>query len=454
MKNLTTFDKNIFIKISFITALFLISALPAHAEKKYLYQWNTGSGTTWPDWTYQADVRYGSPGFTRNTHTTLSGQDYPEMFEVGGYGSDNLAVIDTTNRAPSTDSGGSFKVYDTGSGTSNQTSWWMWYGATSFSQDPGVTTSTTNRMDFYLRTDGMTKISETGGANSIAGDNFHIGTYLCWSGTGGGAGCPTEANGQHWYHYLTIQDGAWIHVSLDRHPTHKRGACSADVIGCVAGDNPSFIEYGKNYYENMNTMYFEIRYGQPSTTTMWLDEVGFDTVANENEQSVTSLWVGYWPSEDSWRISWQDMSFQTASGYGLGDGNFFSTFEIRYSTSPITNNNWSSATPISAELFSGASYTGSTNRAIVRRVSDSSPIVYTKFKLPDDVEANNNVIYFAIKDVSVSGGHAGSQWPWTRLDGHNAPSSNVRTIDYHIRSLSNDIANPKNAPTLLNIQIK
>lgn len=423
-----------------VVALSLMSASVACAEKQYLYQWNAGNGTTWPDWTYKTDVRYGNPGFTRDNHTVVSSQNYPEMFAVGGYGSSNLAIVDASNRAPSTTSGGSFKVYDTGLGTSNQTSWWMWMGASQLSVNPAVTNSTTNRMDFYIKTDGVESISESGGVNSVPGDNFHIGTYLCWAGGGAdGQNCPTEASGQHWYHYLTIQNGAWIHVSLDRHPTHKRGACSTDVSGCVVGDNPSFIEWEKNYYENINSMYFEIRYGQTALTTMWIDEVGFDTVTNENEQSVTSLWVGYWPSDDYWRISWKDMSFQTASGYGLASGNYFSTFEIRYSTSPITNANWDQATPVSTELFSGVAYTGSENRALVRRVGDDVVTVYTKFKLPDNVETSNSVIYFAIKDVSVGGGHAGTNWPWTRLDGHNAPSSNVRTIDYALSASTSGV---------------
>lgn len=422
-------------RLLFAFALIILSVSNVHADKQYLYQWNDGSGTTWPGWTYQADVRYGHPGFTRNISTLYSGQTYPEMFEVGGYGDDNLAVIDSDVRAPSTTQGGSFKVYDTGLGTTNDVSWWMWYGLTQLSNDPGVTNSATNRLDFYLKAQGVIDPTETGDKDSISTRNFHIGTYLCWDGGGIDAqNCPEEAAGQHWYHELVIKDDAWVHVSLDRHPTHKRGACSTDVTGCVAGDNPSFIESGKNYYENMNSVYFEVRYDQPELVTMWVDEVGFDTAANENEQSVTSLWVGYWPSDDYWRISWQDMSFQTASGFGLIEGNTFSTFEIRYSTAPITNANWDAATPISAELFSGTEYTGSIDLSKVRRTGSGLTTVYTKFKLPDNVESSNDVIYFAIKDVSVSGGHAGTKYAWNRLDGHNAPTSNVRTINYNLRS--------------------
>jgi hypothetical protein len=43
-------------------------------------------------------------------------------------------------------------------------------------------------------------------------------------------------------------------------------------------------------------------------------------------------------------------------------------------------------------------------------------------------------IYFAIKDVSVAGGHIGTTWPYNRSagDAHDAPSNNITLVDYDL----------------------
>lgn len=416
-------------------ALFLVFFIANNAlPDGYLYQWDSGSGTSWTGWTYSTDVRYGRTGYTRNIHTVWMGEDYPEMFEKSSYGDDNLAIIDITERAPSTSSGGSFKVYDTGLTSFNDVAWWVWYGREPLSADPGITDSTTNRWEFYIKLQGVAAVPETGAYNAITGDNFQVGTYLCWeNGGAGGEDCPTEGANQHWYHNMKYQSGAWIKTSLDRHPGHRRGACNgSDNSGCVWGDDHPYTEYGRHYYEYMHQFYMEVPYDQAGTPSMWLDEMSFRTASNENEASVTSLWVGYWPADDYWRMGWMDMSFQTASGPGL-TSNTWSAFEIRYSTSPITNANWDSATKVSAELYAGTGYTGTTDNSIVRRSSDSYPNVYTRFKLPDAVESGYQTIYFAVKDVSATGSHVGSIYPWNSGDAHNSPSASVRTIEYSLR---------------------
>lgn len=422
-------------KIILIVSLLVFCALSAQA-KEYLHRWNSAgdSGQTWSGWTYQADARYGHPGWARNNHTENAGDEYPEMFEKGTEGS-NLATIDATKRAPSTSAGASFKFYDDGTSGAHNSQWWIYYGLNQLSVDPGVTNSTTNRMDFYMYREGINVFPEDGGYNSIPQSSIQIGTYLCWTGgEAGGENCPTESSGQHWYQYLTVQPGAWIHVSLDQHPTHKRGACNgSDNTGCVVGNNPSNTEWGKNFYENMHQMYFEDSWGNTSLTSFWVDEIGFDYAPNENEQSITSVWVGYYSGDDYWRIGFQDVSWMTSSGPGVGDDKL-STFEIRYSSSPITNATWDVATKVSAELYAGTAYTGSTDTSMIRRTEGSKYQVYTKFKLSDDFEAANDSIYFAIKDVSVVGSHTGASYPWNYDDGHDAPSSNVRTIDYALRT--------------------
>jgi len=127
---------------------------------------------------------------------------------------------------------------------------------------------------------------------------------------------------------------------------------------------------------------------------------------------------------------WHDSSYATASGQNL-DNTTQSTFEVRWSTSPITNENYSQATQITPEWFGGVEYTGSNN--LIRRIDSWVTKTTTQFELPDNIESNYNRIYFAIKDVSIAGAHAGTMYPWTRTDGHNAASPYIRTIDYNLR---------------------
>jgi len=142
------------------------------------------------------------------------------------------------------------------------------------------------------------------------------------------------------------------------------------------------------------------------------------------------LWVGYWPSTGKWQVGWQDMSFTNASGLNLNN-NTLSTFEMRWSTSPITNANYETATLVEPEWFTGPTVTSYING--FRREDSWSARVWNQFELPAGTETNNDRIYFAIKDVSNSTGNAGSNWPYNKVDGHDAPSNNIRVIDYHLR---------------------
>jgi hypothetical protein len=246
---------------------------------------------------------------------------------------------------------------------------------------------------------------------------MHFGTYLCYDGD-----CPKEGPGnQHYYHYLTVHENAWIHVLLDRHPQHKRGKSGY----YDPGNNPTSND-GKNYFEVMNKFYFEIRYAQPNPTAYWIDDLTFYTTdQNENDESVSSVWVGYWPNRDKWEIGFNDCSFNIYGNDSIG------TYEIRWSTNPITNNNFSLATKIKPEYYEFQD----TRR--IRRPNSWKYPAWTQFTLPDNIESQNDIIYFAIKDVSNT----------ANGDGHNAPSDYIHTIDYQIQnpnSPNDSLAIPKN----------
>jgi hypothetical protein len=375
-----------------------------------LFTWNDpgASGTTWPGWTWYSDASgFGDPGWRRNDYDQAN--YLPRSHQKGDYGNRVLAAIDAVSRAPSTASGGSLKVYNVG-GTDSTAAWWF-LPKTNYG-DQGLTNSSTDRFDFYFKATGFSLATWN---TDIENYNVHFGTYLCWPGGSiSGEGCPKEASGQHYYHWLTVNPDAWLHVQFDRHPQHIRGGSVPPPSNPAPG--------GRNYYQYFAASYLEIFAGQ-QPKTYWVDEMRFSQTSQpENEISISSVWVGYWPSTGKWEMGWCDGSF---SQYGNASN---STFEIRWSTSPITGSNYSQATAVIPEY----NKLGSTNS--VRRPNPWKIPAWTRFTLPSTVVQNNDKIYFAIKDVSST----------ANGDGHNAPSTLIRTIDYDLRPAGTSLPAPSN----------
>jgi len=401
---------------------------------KTLLDWNHGSGRILAGWTWFDNIAYNNPGWLQDINGDLGGQEKfswglgARSFNKGDYGKDNTALIDLERTAPSTAGGGSLLVTETDMSTDHRSTWWLWYDGKPLSER-GITNSKTDRMDFYLKLQGSNLLNDDGGKESI-GNNFHIGTYLCWKtgkpAYGTGDGCPYEGEGnQHYYHYLAVNPNAWVHVLLDQHPQHLRGVHS------TLENNPPQSKYGKNYFEQLNQFYFEIRYPQKNKTSFNVDELKYyssdDMVEpNQNEYSITSLWVGYWSTDDVWEIGFQDESY---SHYNDSNN---STYDIRWSTKPITNDNFEDANKILPLFYSGEDVVGIDGNNLIRRPNGWQKNVWTRFNIPNEIENKYLKIFFAVKDVSVLGAHVGKKWPYNKGDGHNAPSSNVKIIDYYL----------------------
>ncbi len=410
--------------------------VPIVSQYNTLLNWDNGSQQVFQGWTWNEDIAYGNPGWQLNEDGPIGGGEKyrwgwgVRSFNKGDYGKKNSAIIDTSDRSPSSNSGGSFKVFETEDSTDHRSTWWLWYDGKPLSER-GITSAKTDRMSFYLKTEGMNGLNDDGGKESIT-NNFHIGTYLCWnteaSSYGTGDGCPYEGPGnQHYYHYLGISPGAWIHVLLDQYPQHIRGSTMR------LSNNPTFDKYNKNYFEQLSQFYFEIRSRQSQKTNFRVDEMNFYSSKNmvepiQNEMSISSLWVGYWHDKNVWEIGFHDQSHQTYND----DNN--STFEIRWSTSPITNANFEQAELIEPKFYNGDRYVGENAEHLIRRPNGWRSNVWTRFELPGDIEKNYLKVFFAIKDVSIKGEHVGTSWPYNKGDGHNAPTSNIKIIDYYLRA--------------------
>jgi hypothetical protein len=413
---------SIFNYLLLVLIIFFISMSPVFSAT--LLDWNNSidAGQSWYNWTYYdgdpvgADD-FGSPGWRKDDGQFYSSGSnwYPRIAEKRDYGNDTRAIIDINNRSPETTTGGSLKVYDTGDSSVHDASWWYLFGDNFGTQ--GLADSSTDRLSFYTKIEGLNSDIPTDG--KISNGNMHFGTYLCWDDGGlGGEDCPKEADGNHYYHYLTVNDGAWLHVQLDQHPTHKRGGAEPNE----PDNDPVFVSEGKHYYENMNGFYYEIVASQSQVTSYWIDEVILWNQTNtENEDSIGSaVWVGYWSATDKWEIGfgsvWPGRPMQA-------------TFEVRWSISPITNTNYSTATIVEPEYYEY----GTTNHI---RLSDGgwSKTAWTRFELPDSIETSNSKLYFAIRDVSSI----------ANRDGYDSPTTNIKTIDYTFGAFMSDVVPPSN----------
>ena len=422
--------------------IFLIVTF-SFSQDTTLFDWNSGHGTTWPGWIYTNDADgYGSTGFYETPGNTCGfAKPAPQFFEKTDYGNKNDFSIDTTERAPSTSSGGSMLITEASNTGQHSCGAWIIKNCNRFGLSNGLTDAIdnlTDRLSMYVKLTGTDPISRGGGENDI-GTTTHFGTYLCDV-----TYCPNEgitgSTNQHYYHYNTFSSGSWVHILFDQHPNHRRGDA-----GDISPDNDPEGSNGYHYYPHLVRAYFEIRNDNTNETTMRIDEVKFMKTSNmaesnQNDISITNLLVGYFPDRDEWEMNWHDGGYGDS---GLND-NTNSTYEVRYSTSPITNNNYSSASIVTpAENgYGGISYTGNAN--YFRKMNSYNMNCFIRFTLPDAVEHSGNHIYFAVKDVSVNGGNAGTQWPYTRTDGRDASSSYIHTIDYYIKF--NKIISPPASP--------
>jgi hypothetical protein len=324
-------------------------------------------------------------------------------WQKSDYSGDSSAEIVTTI-APSTLTGGALKVTNIGGAdASYRPAWWIEITGGNLGTQLRAA-DTDNRMEFYIYNSGIAM--ETTGYTTwqnIENFNSEFGTYTCDSTECvdlGGDGEGGYDEGWHYYHQLNFSNDIWWHVSLGSAPEHYR-----DPRDEVVADLTSYYYYMSGFYLEHSTA--------TSGAYFIIDEVELKTVTDENDISTGSIEVGYNPSTEKWQFVWHDNSFLVYNDYSN------STFDIRWSLSPITNANFEAANKITPEYFPVDTY-------LVRRGEPYARTGWTQFTL---AEVTSGTVYFAIKDVSVSGGHIGG-YPNGYGDGHDAISSLIRTIDY------------------------
>jgi hypothetical protein len=429
------------VKINTIISLLILMIAENCLASGTLLDWSEGSGATLSGWTWELD-----PG--QQGYSTLYGwsEDDGLMQSSSWFGryiqkrdyyiSDSdapLAQISTTTIDPEGDR--TLNVYEHGAvGDYGGPGWFFLPKVNAGSA--GISTVSDNRMGFYVYLDGM----DAWDTDDPATATMHIGTYAGWDpGVAGNtkpeydesdASVPSSWSsyvstnggvlqaGHHYYHYVSIPGGFWVHVQLDQHPTHARQAAGAGM----PVNNPINYFYssdGLSYLHQLSKFYIEIRYAQSQESQYYLGPVRiYQSSESENEESITTLSCGYNSSNGKWFLSWHDMSFYHLSPY-YGYGNpTQSTFEVRWSTSPITNANYSSATVAEPEY-----YERGTSNTFTRQ-NTWKTIAWDQFDLPAGTEASAQKIYWAVKDVSsVSNGDGRDN---SDIDGGTL----IKTIDY------------------------
>jgi hypothetical protein len=189
-------------------------------------------------------------------------------------------------------------------------------GLTARDTSPFSAASSANRFSMYMwrpneRSNGV------GGYNNPVSETFQIGIFRDANSTGY----------HHYFNYL-IQGGGWAKIQVEETTNGDNG-----------GDGSTrFID---GLLESAWQWYWTTKpYSGAETPpyTYLIDDIEFsvDSYANQNNETISNIAIMYKDNGSSWEISFND-KYKNAYAYA--------TYEIRYSFSPITNENWSSATP-------------------------------------------------------------------------------------------------------------
>jgi len=207
---------------------------------------------------------------------------------------------------------------------------------------------------------------------------------------------PFNATGGHFYHTFYTNGGGWIHVNQGTHPQHNN---SFDNASKYPYPSMSIRDYGTSYYNSLYAIYLALgSYYEGSTPqyNIWLDEPEFLYESYpQNNETINSTAIGYYPQKDNLF----ELSFE---GKYKNNGYSNATYEVRYSFSQITNENWPSAKTVNIQADN---YYGIPDSAdgIIKKVNAWRQTVWAPLKLQAaDVGllTSGTKIYFAVKDVS------------------------------------------------------
>ena len=207
---------------------------------------------------------------------------------------------------------------------------------------------------------------------------------------------PGEVIGGHWYNTYYNEGGGWTHILAETHPNHNNSFSNATIYPYPSS---SMRNLGLDFYNNLFRNYLTLYpYSGVATTPYYtyLDEIEFILDSEpQNNETINNPGVTYYPDDKHFSIGWNDKYKNNAKGW--------STYEIRYSFSQITNANWADAKLVS--IIDDPRYNEVSSSGL-GRIKKHWPYYLAIFgQITIDTEdkarlVNDTTIYFAIKDVS------------------------------------------------------
>lgn len=203
--------------------------------------------------------------------------------------------------------------------------------ARDYSADPaGWQFNTYTRMSFWIKP----PVDPARGLQTDGTSNANVGTYV--KTVANSDPYSDESGGGHFYHNLNLpRVGTWVHVVLNMHPDHERGASG----GTEQPNLPHPTgEPAYDYYDAFTRFYIQDNDGPPSLPADYLlDEFVFYQEPNdENDDQIRNISATYVPADNRVIVTW----FRDKDENDVDH-------EVRYAFADIHQGGWSGATPAS-----------------------------------------------------------------------------------------------------------
>ena len=239
------------------------------------------------------------------------------------------------------------------------------------------TNPSNNKFTFYIKGDPSLTIG-LGGYDKAPWTTWSIGTF---SGTG-------YTGGSHYYHDFAINGGQWTKLILGSYPDWNNAGFhpATQIVNYIPQFFGVYLANG-NYTGTAMTPY-----------STWMDEFQFeyDNYAPQNSETINNIAIEYYPVTKIWEIGFRDKYWALNQSKA--------SYELRYSFSPITNENWNSATPVHTQANPSFRIEDRTDGRFKRNNLSAYSSLWAQFKLmssaDEDIFLSNKRIYFAIKDIS------------------------------------------------------
>ena len=295
-----------------------------------------------------------------------------------------------------------------------------------------------NRMSAYIYLPAETNNGSGKPAKSLASlqQTYQMGLFL-----------NGDSNGFHHYYNFYTQGGGWAKMQIeettngDNSGTYAWSGYTRYIPNMLKGGSQT-SEYGDTT-QGLWQFYFASQPYAGMATPPWdvkIDDIAFDddTYAPQNNETISNIAVLYKEASKTWEISFNDKYKNTYS---------YSTYQVKYSSSPITNENWNSATPINVLPDVGFAIDARNDGKFQKWAPDYQG-VWAPFKLSDADTNNlapNQTIYFAVKDISQVGGNTQVPNDTILTTGYPYDQPGRGGRDYSLYASSFDYANDQAA---------